>query len=177
MYKKYWLLLSIIVLSCVIIYVEINKDKLGYVRSAVLIEKYYGMQAMRTELDKNSSILQANIDTLKLDLQRNINQYNSEYLSMSKEERKLKEEMLYRQENELKKYIESVNIDIEKREQELFNATLSQINASIEEYGKQHNFDYIFGTTSEGSLVYAKNCHDLTEELIKKINLEYSKGR
>src|SRR5690606_31481631 len=50
----------------------------------------------------------------------------------------------------------------------------SQINQYIEDYGKDHNYLYILGANGSGSILYAKERHDLTQELINYINEKYA---
>jgi outer membrane protein len=47
------------------------------------------------------------------------------------------------------------------------------INDSVKEYGSANGYDYIFGATGDGSLMYAKEGKDLSGEIIEFANARY----
>jgi outer membrane protein len=48
-----------------------------------------------------------------------------------------------------------------------------QINQWVNEYGKQKGFDFILGAAGNGSLMYANEGDDITEEVIVFLNKKY----
>jgi outer membrane protein len=48
------------------------------------------------------------------------------------------------------------------------------INEGVKEYGDQNNYDFIFGATGTGDLMYAREDLDLTEEVVKFLNDRYA---
>lgn len=48
-----------------------------------------------------------------------------------------------------------------------------QINQYVTEYGKEHDYSYIFGGDGSGSVMYAENGNDLTEEMKVYVNTRY----
>lgn len=50
---------------------------------------------------------------------------------------------------------------------------LKQLNQYIEDYGKQHNNEYIFGYGNGGELVYGKEKNNITNEVIQFVNDKY----
>ena len=66
------------------------------------------------------------------------------------------------------------------REQELtekYTVDLwQQINGYVDDYGKEKGYDFIFGATGNGSLMYASEAYDITNEIIDYINLRYEGG-
>ena len=66
------------------------------------------------------------------------------------------------------------------REQELtekYTVDLwQQINGYVDDYGKEKGYDFIFGATGNGSLMYAREAYDITDEIIDYINLRYEGG-
>lgn len=51
----------------------------------------------------------------------------------------------------------------------------AQLNQYINDYGKEQQVDFIFGASGNGSLMYGKESHDITEEMIRYVN-EKHKG-
>lgn len=50
----------------------------------------------------------------------------------------------------------------------------STINAGIKEFGEQQEYDFIFGATGNGGLMYAKKGNDITNEVLQHLNKKYS---
>jgi outer membrane protein len=48
-----------------------------------------------------------------------------------------------------------------------------QINQYVTEYGKEHDYSYIFGGDGTGSVMYSENGNDLTEEMKVYVNTRY----
>lgn len=47
------------------------------------------------------------------------------------------------------------------------------INEAISAYGELHHYDYVFGASGNGSLMFANKSEDITEEMIEYLNLKY----
>lgn len=50
---------------------------------------------------------------------------------------------------------------------------LEQMSTYIMEYGKKNNFDFIYGSSGNGTLMYANNKYDISEQVIQYINDKY----
>lgn len=51
-----------------------------------------------------------------------------------------------------------------------------ELNKHISEYGKQKGYDFIFGATGDGSLMFASEGKDLTGEVINYVNERHAKN-
>jgi len=50
---------------------------------------------------------------------------------------------------------------------------VKQIKKHIKDYGKQHGYDYIYGTGDAATVLYAKDQYDITDEVLKDLNAKY----
>ena len=48
-----------------------------------------------------------------------------------------------------------------------------QINKHLFEFGNQQGYDFIFGASGDGNLMYARDAHDITDQVIIYINQKY----
>ena len=151
--------------------------KIGYVRNAVVMEKYQGMKDAQKKYESQSLQYKSNIDTLRFDFQRQVAQFNSEYATLSNKEKELKGEMLQRQEQELQRYVQSIEKQMEEEDARLMQGVLNQINAYTESHAEKNGYDFVFGTTIEGNIMYAKDAFDLTDEVVEGLNKEYREGQ
>jgi outer membrane protein len=76
----------------------------------------------------------------------------------------------------LNQYQQTLKI-FEIQQQELSNSYTAdiwkRINQYVSEYGKSAGYDFIFGATGDGGLMYANDVNDITDEVINHINKKY----
>lgn len=51
---------------------------------------------------------------------------------------------------------------------------VSQMRKKIKDYGKKEGYDYIYGTGDAATVLYAKEGYDITAEILKVLNKQYS---
>jgi outer membrane protein len=67
----------------------------------------------------------------------------------------------------------TMELEDQQRSAKYTSDAWKRINQYIAEYGKQYGYDFIFGATGEGNLMYAENRNDITDEVIAFINQKY----
>ena len=177
-YVKYiWIPLAIISIGILFSFMIPNQTKIAYIKNVVVMEKYLGMLDGKKEYDLKMGQWQANIDTLKLDLQRNINAYNAQFNSLSENEKSINEQLIRRQQNDLKNYANTIEEKAAVKDQEIMQGVLNQINACVEQYARDNGYDFVFGTTINGNIMYAGDAYDITDQIIEELNNEYKHGK
>lgn len=146
---------------------------IAYVRSNDLIAKYAGTIESHQVAQKEQEKWRANLDTLHGDYRRAVNLYNETYAGLSAPERKDREENLGRQKDQVASYAQEVERLAAEEEEKLMQGVLSQINTFIAVYGKEHGYDMILGTTAAGSLLYAEDGYDITDDVLQGLNAHY----
>ncbi len=150
-----------------------GKPKVGFVRSNELVYGYEGMKDAQFLQESKSREYKSNFDTLQSDFQKALSQYNLGLSGFSKEEKQEKERMLAMQQQNLKKYSESIQQSISESDQSLTQGILTQINSFVEEYAKKHGYSLIFGTTTSGNILYGEPAMDVTQDVLKQLNENY----
>lgn len=175
--QKFLFLLTGICLAGVIllsIFLFLNRTKIGYVNTGPLIEGYVGMKEARNNYQSQSQIWQANIDTLQLDFQRAVNKYNIQLPELYQQEKATQQASLKQMQDNIIQYTNAIKEKAQKEDERITKGVLNQINSYIGEYGEKHGFDIILGTTASGSLLYAKDKIDITEDILKGLNESYN---
>jgi len=151
-----------------------NSKKIAFVRSNELVYGYQGMKEAHAVQEEKSKQFKTNIDTLQMDLQKVIAQYNSEYATLSPKERTEKEKLISIQQQNFQQYANNAENTIKQNDLDLTEGVLNQINTLVEKYAKENNYQIIFGTTSSGNILYGDKEIDITEPVLKFINSNYS---
>jgi outer membrane protein len=174
MYKIILVFVSLLTIIVTFLLFKVNKiPNIAYVKSADLIYGYEGMREAQQLQQKKTDQLKSNIDTLQLDFQKTVNEYNLDFPKLSKQERITREKLLLAQQNNLKQYTKNIQGSIEQSDNKLTEGVLNQINSFVEEYAKQHGYDMVFGTTTSGNILYAGIYMDITNDVLSILNAKY----
>lgn len=150
-----------------------NAKKIGFVRSNELVYGYQGMKDAQQLQESKTMEYKSNLDTLQSDFQKALSEYNLGLSGFSKQEKQEKESSLAIQQQNLKKYSESIQQSISENDQSLTQGILNQINTFVEEYAKKQGYSLIFGTTSSGNILYGENTIDITADVLEQLNKNY----
>ena len=145
-----------------------------YVRSADLIYNFQGMKEAQKKQERKTVALKSNVDTLQIQFQKAVNQYNQDFPHLSKEERTQRENLLALQRENYRKYTQQINESIQEQDQKLTEGVLNQVNVFVEDYAKKKGYDLVLGTTASGNILFAKNYMDITNEVLEALNKDYS---
>ncbi len=162
-------LLGVIILAGLLLS---KSEKLAYVDSGKLVEKYNDMMALRKELGEKTKKSQANLDTLSGEFERAMKKYEKDRVTMSEKERKLNEELLNNKQQQYMQYKEAVQAKAKEEEVKAATIVLNKLNNYIKQYGKTHHYKIIFGANSSGNVIYADEVINITDPIIEGANSE-----
>lgn len=147
---------------------------IAYVRSADLIYEYAGMKEAQKSYEEKAKQWQNSIDTLQYDFQKAVNTYNEEMGKLSEKERQRREGFLSQQRQNLSVYSQNLNEKAKEEERKMTDGVLNQINSFVEEYAKKKGYELVLGTTASGNVLYGEKHIDITDEILKELNNNYS---
>ena len=161
-------LFVVIILTAWVIWIIMPVNKTAFIQTDKVFNGFKGKIELERKLIK---IQQANnhiMDSLSVELkildQRLVNQVNPPKELIQRLQHK---EMSYRQLND-------EMLDNEEKIKEQYIAEVwKQINQYITDYGKNEGYDYIHGADGSGSLMYASEKKEISEDIIKYINERY----
>jgi Skp family chaperone for outer membrane proteins len=169
--------LSVSVLMAIAIswlfYKSTQTPRIAYVKSADLIYGYDGMKEAQQKQQRKTEELNSGLDTLKMQFQRSVSQYNTEFSALSKNERGGREQLLGAQQENIRRYSQNIQQEIESSDKQLTQGVLNQVNAFVETYAKDKGYDIVLGTTNSGNILYGIDYMDITKEVLEAINADY----
>ena len=145
------------------VYVDVNKLLDGYDRTAVV----------RAEFEKKATAMNANVDSLLGDWQKELKTYEKERSGMSKKELALKQELLSNKQQQLNAYQQAIQKQLQEEDQKVTQTVINDINDFVKEYGKENGYRIILGATGSGTIMYAEEGADLTGEILEKLNKSF----
>jgi len=156
-----------------ILHVQAEKS-LVYVDAQKLVVGYKGMQAARQEFEAKAAVWKANLDTLRGEVEARIKEYEAKKARLSASEQQLTEELIQSKQDQFLNYQQAIQEKVQKEDQELTRKVLDKVNDYLKRYGKEKGYKIILAATQYGNIVYARDGIDITEDVMKGLNEEFS---
>ena len=148
-------------------------EKVAYVDSNSLLSGYQGMIDARADFQKMSAEWQARIDTLTVDVQNELKRHEKEVAKMTKKEKGLSEQLIRSKQQQLVTYQKAIQEKAAQEDARITQAVIDDMNAYIQDYGKQKSYKIIFAATNVGNILYAQEGVNITEEVVAGLNIKY----
>lgn len=145
------------------VYVDVNKLLDGYERTTVV----------RAEFEKKATAMRSNVDSLMGDWQNELKAYEKERSGMTKKELALKKELLANKQQQINGYQQAVQKQLQEEDQKVTQTVINDINDFVKKYGKEKGYRIILGATGAGTIMYADEGADLTDEILEKLNASF----
>ena len=150
-------------LMAVLLYQQ--QPKTAFVDNQRLFDAFEGKQELEVRLEQGAQAQQAVLDSLRLQLTQ------LERLAQTDEaarQRFLPLQQRYQQQQQIAAQ------DYQTQSRDYTDAIWKQLSRYTLEYGAEHDYDYIFGTAAQGSLMYGAAKRDITDAVILYINQRYA---
>ncbi|CAL2064881.1 OmpH family outer membrane protein [Tenacibaculum sp. 190524A05c] len=173
--NKFSLPISVIALAITILSILFFKSssELVYVDINKLLDGYKRTKIVKAEFEKKAKTMKANVDSLITNWQKELKNYEKERSRMTKKELKLKQELLANKQQQINNYQQAIQKKLGDEDKKVTQTVINDINDFIKEYGKDKGYKVIFGANGSGTIMYAEESSDLTEEVLTALNLEF----
>lgn len=150
-----------------------DTEKIAYVDSAKLLNNYQGMQEARKAYQQKMTVWQANIDTLSKDVQAALQKHQQEIAKMNAKEQKLSEELVRTKQQQLVQYQKAIQEKAAQEDRQMTQSVITEVNNYISEYGNDRSYKVILVANESGTIAYAQEGMDVTEEVLNGLNANY----
>lgn len=138
-------------------------EKIAYVESTRIFQEYKGAKAERDRLEARSKEFKLKIDTLNREVREAIIRYDGQSDNNTKQLIQLKEK-------QLNDYQRSVQETLQSEESAAMSKVAAELNAFLKDYGKRNHYKFIFIANPSGTIAYAAEGTNVTEDVLKEIN-------
>ena len=145
-----------------VIYVNYSKVKVGYVDATLLFSKYKMSEDLKGELEKIEKGRKNILDSIAEKL--NKNEFASQKMT--------KEEIEYLKKDYMSK-AERFSKELEQLKASYSDKIWKQLNQYSKDFGKEKKYQIILGANGQGSIMYAEDSFDLTDQLVEFANKQY----
>lgn len=143
-----------------------KQKKTAFVDLGILYEGFELSKQKQVQLQSLSFNYKNALDSLGLEIKSLEDALNINYDKDIDQKLQLKKMNYYKIEENMQAQLET---EKSKADEQIW----LQINTYTQEFGKEHGYDYIYGGNGSGSLMYANNSKDISNEVLDFINKKY----
>ncbi|WP_231462651.1 MULTISPECIES: OmpH family outer membrane protein [unclassified Pedobacter] len=151
-------------------------EKIVYVNSDSLLTKYDYFKDLKVKFEGKSKSAQADMQAKGQAFQREVTQYQQSAQTLSADQRKSTEERLARKQQELQTYQQNAGGALQNEQAAENEKLYDKVAAYLKTYAKEKGYKMVL-TYSKGNsaILFADESLDVTAEVIKGLNADYSK--
>ena len=153
---------------CVMFSTSLFAQKIGRISSQEVVVNMAEYKEAQTQLEALAKDLQAQMETIQVEMNTKIQEYNKGAETMTDAVRQLKEKELNDLNTRLQEFNQVAQQELQKKEQELMEPIIKKANEAITEVSKAGGYTVIFET---GQMIYFDEAQvkDITPEVKAKL--------
>ena len=153
---------------CVMFSTSLFAQKIGRISSQEVVVNMAEYKEAQTQLEALAKDLQAQMETIQVEMNTKIQEYQKGAETMTDAVRQLKEKELNDLNTRLQEFNQVAQQELQKKEQELMEPIIKKANEAITEVSKAGGYTVIFET---GSMIYFDEAQvkDITPEVKTKL--------
>jgi len=155
--------------------VSVN-EKIVFVNQDSLLTKYDYYKDLKNKFEKKTKDAQSDLQSKQQAYQREVTQYQQSAGSLSADQRKSTEERLGRKGQELQAYQQNAGGALQNEQAVETEKLYDKVAGYLKTYSKEKGYKMVL-TFSKGNsaILFADESLDITSEVIKGLNAEYTK--
>ena len=151
-------------------FAQVN-SKLGYIDSNKLLEMMPGKDSIQTAIKAYSTSLQNQLQSMYMEYQNKLTDYQNNSRTMSDIIRQTKEKELADMETRIQDFQQKADSDLQAKQQELLQPLLDKAKKAIDEVAKENGYTYIFDA-GVGVLLYYEKGDNILPLVKTKLGLK-----
>ncbi|WP_443939790.1 OmpH family outer membrane protein [Pedobacter sp. MW01-1-1] len=151
-------------------------EKIVYVNSDSLLTKYEYFKDLKVKFEGKTKNAQADMQAKGQAFQREVAQYQQQAQTMPADQRKTTEERLARKQQELQTYQQNAGGALQNEQAQENEKLYDKIALYLKGYAKEKGYKMVLSySKGNPTILFADESLDVTTEVIKGLNAEYSK--
>lgn len=151
-----------------------DEDKIVYINSDTLAEKYEYFKDVRAKLEEKVKKAESDLQSKGQAFQREVAEYQEKAATMSASDRQATEERLSRKQDELGRLNQNASASIAQDESTEFEGVYNTITAYLKKHAEDKGYKLVLTySRSNPTVLYAEKSMDITATAIEALNKEY----
>lgn len=154
---------------------SVVEEKIVYINSDSLSEKYEYFKDIRTKLEAKVKKAQSDLQSKGQAFQREVADYQQKAATMSATDRQATEEKLARKQDELGRLDQNASASLAQDESTEFNNVYNTITEYLKKHAEEKGYTLVLTySKSNPTVLYADSKLDITKQVIEALNAEYA---
>ena len=167
-------ILTAVLLSVLICKYLFTPNKIAYVDSSKLMIGFSEANKVNKEIEAEKKQYEENLKVLEDSVKANMDLMSKEFDSATPKKKNELREKLREWNTKMNRYQKAGAEEVANKHQQKMEVIIKKMNAYITEYGREHKYDLILGTTTGGNILYANQDKiDITDKIVKGLNERY----
>lgn len=148
---------------------------IAFVHSDTLMNQYKLATKMRSEFEAEQRRLESDLQRRQQRFQEEVESFQrqAQLGLITRDNAQLKEQELMMQQQELIQLNDTYANRLMAKEMEMNVELYQRITDLLERFNEEMGYDYILGFSPGGGILYAREKHDITREILNRLNNEY----
>ena len=153
-------------------------EQIVYVNSDSLLNNYEYFKEIRTKFEESAKKAQADLQSKGNAFQKEVTDYQQNAGTMSADQRATTEERLARKQDELGRLNQNASTALAQQEAEENEKLYNKVSDFLKKHAQENGYKLVLTySTSNPTVLYADTSLEVTEEVVKGLNAEYSKEK
>ena len=153
-------------------------EQIVYVNSDSLLNNYEYFKEIRTKFEESAKKAQADLQSKGNAFQKEVADYQKNAGTMSADQRATTEERLARKQDELGRLNQNASTALAQQEAEENEKLYNKVSDFLKKHAQENGYKLALTySTSNPTVLYADKSLEVTEEVVKGLNAEYSKEK
>lgn len=152
---------------------------IAYIRAERLMEAYDLAIKMRDEFEGEQRRLENDLERRQRTFQNEVERFQQSIQSgtISMDQAQIREQELMQMQQELIQSTDNYRERLAMKEYEMNLELFEKISGFLERYNREAGYDFILNHSPGGGILFAHPGHDITEEVIERLNAEHRSGQ
>ena len=153
--------------------------RIAYINSQILMQDYALAIQLRADFEEERTRLTNELGRRQRSFQAEVERFQREVQTgaITSTDAQIKERQLMQQQQELMQLNETYTNRLMQKEADMNQELLDALNEFLARFNAERNYDYVLGMAEGGGILYAADRHDITAEVLVKLNEEYQAAR
>lgn len=170
--KQLYVLFTLTLIIIIYCFYIARTSKIVCIDMIKVVEKSEEINRIMKEFEKKEKNLQAREDTIILELQNDLKEFEKKGGKSTEQERREFSNRLNEKQNQYSQYKKISQQRMEEQRSMASEKVLIKINRIAADIAKSRNYNIILGATGKGNVIYLEESVDITNEVIKILNNE-----
>jgi outer membrane protein len=149
-------------------------NKIAFVDVQRVLARSAGGAVAREQMEKERAVMQKQVDGHRVEIEKLKEELEKKGQLLSADARKEKQDALERGVRDVRRLVDDLQKELQKKEQELLGKVLRDLDGVIQKVGKEKGYTLIV-ERKQGGIVYGAAEADLTDEIIRLYDDESKK--